>query len=222
MFNFVGIDPSLSSTAVTIRLADNSVYYFNFKTSDKLSKWHKTLSYVKYVDFHKEELDEFSDNEISKLLLYDSITDNIVAEIMNLCQPEETHIAMEGFSFSSSVGPLIDLVTFSTLLRYKLIENKFAKLKIIPPTSLKSTTCLFVYGPGEKKKPSRNDEGIAGGRFQKREMVKALLDSALNHPLKDSLSYHKEELLKAKAIPKPIDDITDSVFLCELFKHSMF
>ena len=49
-------------------------------------------------------------------------------------------------------------------------------------------------------------------------MLKALFDSNLNHPLKESLSYHKEELLKAKAIPKPADDITDSIFLCELLK----
>lgn len=222
MFNYVGIDPSLSSTAMTISLKDGSKHYFNFKTNDKQSKWHKILSYVKYIDFEGEKIDKFSDSEVSKLMLYDSITDCVISEILALCEPEETYVAIEGYSFSSRVGPLIDLVTFSTLMRHKLITNKFAKLTIVPPASLKSATCLFVYGPGEKKKPSRNDEGIAGGRFQKREMCKALLDSKLEHKVKDSLAYHKEELLKAKAIPKPIDDINDSIFLCDLLKYQMF
>jgi hypothetical protein len=222
MFNYIGIDPSLSSTAMTIRLTDGSIHYFNFKTTDKLTKWHKVLSYVKYVDFESNHIEKFSDSEIGKLMLYDNITDCVITEILALCEPEDTYVAIEGYSFSSRVGPLIDLVTFSTLLRHKLIDHKFAKLHIVPPASLKSATCLFVYGPGEKKKPSRNDEGIAGGRFQKREMLKALFDSYLVHPLKESASYHKEELLKAKAIPKPIDDITDSIFLCELLKIQAF
>jgi hypothetical protein len=213
-FTYIGIDPSLASTAVYIKTPAGEFYY-NFINKEKLTKWHKVLSYVDYVYTEIKESEVYSEGEILKNLQYDIIAKKIVEAILTHCKPEESFIAMEGFSYASSnTSSLIDLVALSTLIRYHILQYNFVDLIIKAPSSLKADTCLLTYGPGEKKKPSRNDEGIAGGKFKKREMLKAVFDNdKIQCRVKDSLLYHKQELLKAANIPKPIDDIIDSILL---------
>lgn len=211
--NKIGIDTSLSSTAVYILLSDGSEVFFNYRNDDHMSKWHKTLSYFHYADYSIPKLENYSDQEIAKLIKWDELTTKIVNDILKYCKPEESDICTEGFSFSSNAGPLIDLVTYATLLRNKLIHYNFNSFLIKSPMTLKVDTCVKVYGPGEKKKPARNTLGIAGGKFTKTEMLEALFASNIVSRLKSSLSFHKEELLKLKKVPKPIDDIIDAFWL---------
>lgn len=209
---YVGIDTSLTSTGLFIK-ADNAEHYYNYRNSTKMTKWHRVASYVTYRDYEVPEMENFSDEQLAKLIKYDQITDMIVNDILAHCKPEETQIFTESYSYSSMAGPLIDLVTYATLLRIKLVKHNFNNIVIIPPTSLKSKTCVKVYGPGDKKKPSRNHIGISGGKFKKPDMLRALFESEIVNQLKSSLEYHKEEMLQMKSVPAPIGDLIDAIWL---------
>jgi hypothetical protein len=215
--NYIGLDTSLSSTFMYILLKDGTEHYFNYKSNNKLSKWHKTLSFIQYRDYEVLDLGSYSDNEIGKIIKYDQITDQIISDILALCKPEETTIITEGYSFSSSSGMIIHLVTYATILRHKLLRLNFKDFIIKTPSTLKSETCELVYGltfnTKGKKMPSRNHIGIAGGSFKKHEMIDSLFYSKIETKLSDMLLIHKEEILSKAAIPKPIDDAVDSMFL---------
>lgn len=228
MINYIGIDTSLSSTGMYIKTPKGE-YYFNYRNSSKDSKWHKTLSYVRYYDYILPETNEFSEEQVTKLKAYNEVTDAIIADMLSICDPKETVVLTESYSYASTAGPLIDLVTYATLLRIKIVEKGFLELIVVPPTSLKSRTCQKVYGPGElivakrpskkpqaeKRKPSRNHIGVPGGKFVKHDMFRALMESELDLQIKSSLQLHKDELLKMKGIPSPISDIIDSIWLVE-------
>lgn len=224
MKNYIGLDLSLSSSACYIRLTDGTEFYYNYRNSDKLSKWHKVLSYITYRDYSIPEIDNYSDLELGKLIKYGEITDLIVQDILNHCKPEDTIIVTEGYSYSSSnTMSLIDLIGYATLLRSKLVKQNFADFIIKSPSTLKLETCKITYKPIEKqiggKKPRieyiyRNTIGIPGGSFRKPEMLQSLFDNdKIDIHIKQSLSYHKEELLSMKAIPTPLSDLVDAVFL---------
>ena len=206
--NYIGIDTSLTSTGLFIKCNDKEFYY-NYKNNSKLSKWHKTLDYINYKDYHIPKLDDYSDEQIAKIIMYDNVTDKIVKDILTHCKPEKSIIYTEGFAYSSNAGPLIDLVTYATLLRIKLLKYNFIEFKIIPPSSLKVNTCKKVYKPIEKiiggKYPRieyiyKNTIGISGGSFKKPEMLQSLFDSNIDNQIKTTLLPYKNELLKMKNI----------------------
>jgi hypothetical protein len=217
--NIVTIDPSLSCTAVIV---NNKRFAFvnrtiAFTKRDANKKWfelasdHVSYTYVDYTD-----LNDYSSNEVNKLHTYDAITTEIMDVIMtNIHTNMEMKVFIEGYSFSSSAGPLIDLVTFSTLLRKKLYDVTEI-IDILAPTTLKLEAAKLTYPAipkGKKviKYEYRNNEGVSGGSFNKHAMYKALID---NNNLQDEyvqfLRIHQEEILNYKTIPKPIEDVNDA------------
>lgn len=214
--NYVGIDTSLSSTGVYILLEDGNESFFNYRNNDKLSKWHRTCGFINYRSYQNVKHDDYSDNEVSKILNYNKITDMIVADIITVIGVDglsNTSIITEGYSYGST-GAIIDLVTYATLVRNKLLNLNINNFIIKAPSSLKKDTCIKVYGPGDKKKPSRNTLGIAGGSFKKPDMLMAAMDKKdLESIMKEALVLHNDELMKMKSIPSPIQDIVDAFWL---------
>ena len=115
-------------------------------------------------------------NELStKLKDYDFVTEMIIDDILfKIDIKEKTYIGIEGYNFGAQVGDLIDLVTFSTLLRKKLWDRVSQNILVYSPTSLKLEACKFSYQPivkevGKKVKrieyEYRNKLGISGGKF---------------------------------------------------------
>jgi hypothetical protein len=218
--NIVGIDPSLISTAVCI----NGKLFNYCRESDAygktgLKKWFKmceseiTLSFVEY-----REYDNYSDGEITKLKDYDKITDKIISDIIeNIDLSKPTRVGIEGFSYASNAGAIIDLVTFSTLLRKKIFDKISEDIHVISPTTLKLESCKLTYPPinvGKRvpKLKCMNNEGISGGNFTKREIFLSIVE---NDKLVDEWSLHcksiKDDLLESSKIPKPYEDINDAV-----------
>jgi hypothetical protein len=229
--NFIGIDPSLISTAVVIN-GEIINYCKESKATNKkgLSKWFKSAdpfcsySFIEYRDF-----ENYSEGEITKLKDYDSITDQIIDDILSkINRIEETWVGIEGYNFGAQVGDLIDLVTFSTLLRKKLFDKVTENIEVLSPTSLKLESCKFSYKPtikeiGKRKKriveEFKNNLGIPGGKFTKREMCLAIID---NEDVCDDWSKYiksiKKEIMEGKNIPKPHEDINDAWFLYHILK----
>jgi len=210
----IGIDPSLNSTAITI-FKNNNFTIFNYTNKKSNYKWIEELNNLKLVDFrfHQfDDSDDFSESETEKIKIYDLITDKIVEDIQKIID-QETKIFIEGYSYSSAQGRLIDLVVFGTLIRYKLLKNPNVKLHIIPPSTLKKTISEHVYEM-DKKGVARNKDGKAGGKFDKKDMLNCLIELDLNNGYLEYVKNNSVILLKPKSIPKPFDDINDSFLLC--------
>jgi hypothetical protein len=207
----IGADLSLTSSAISI-LKNNELLLYNYTNNKNNYKWIKNTDNIINYIFHTFDNDyNYSDSELYKLQIYDDITEKIINDISYNIKDEETKIYIEGYAFSAN-GKIIDIVTFSTLLRYKLSKIPNIKIYIISPSSLKSFIGSKVYNP-DKKGIYRNDTGKASGSFDKKDMMNALLKINLNYPYIKYIEINQDEILKTKTIPKPFDDFNDSIIL---------
>jgi len=225
--NLIGVDPSIISTGVVI----NGKAFNYCRESDakntkltKLSKWFdlcKDVITYRYINL--DYVEGYSANEIQKMKLYDAITTMILEDIKKeIDSTLPTKIAIEGYSYSSAAGDIIDLVTFSTLLRRKLLTIT-SDITILAPMSLKLETCKLTYIPIEKKIGGKNPRieytyrsklGIAGGSFTKPDMYLALIENDnLNDKYCSFLKEHKMSIMFLKTIKKPLEDVNDAYLL---------
>lgn len=229
--NLITVDPSLNSTGVIVNgkilsyVKDATAW--NAKQT-KLKKWFAVCDDL--VDFHYIDYQDtkgYSNTENYKLIKYQEITDKIFSDILNYIDPnKETIVCIEGYSYSSASGPLIDLVTFSTLLR-KHLKGIATEFYVVSPSTLKLQSAKLTYEPiniGKKveKLEWRNNQGVKGGAFKKHDMYRALIENKnINDDWNDMLNDHSEEILAAKSIPKPIEDINDAKLLYEITKNAI-
>lgn len=197
-----------------------------YTKKENMKKWFELcMNHISYNITDNIISKKYSDSEVDKLDCFNQITDNIVNDIKNnIDNNKPVIIGLEGYSHSSSAGPLIDLVTFSTLLRIKLF-NLYKNLVILAPSSLKLEAAKLAYNPIKKGKKVikyewRNDDGISGGKFKKTEMCKSLIDNSdlADDPWVTFLKSNKDEIFLNKNIPKPIEDINDAKILFEYMK----
>ncbi len=234
-YNIVAIDPSLISTAVVVS-SGKTFKMYNYCSESKvmgkkgMTKWFKMAEQLveyRFVDYRKYK--DYSEGELVKLKDYDRITDLIIDDIVaNIDSKLPTKIGIEGYSFSSAAGAIIDLVTFSTLLRKKLFDRVSEDILVLSPSTLKLEACMLAYEPirievGKKKKTIkeeyRNKFGIPGGKFTKTDMYMAIVE---NEKAEDYWSIHcrliKSDILGVAAIPKPYEDINDGFILYQVIK----
>jgi len=237
--NFVGIDPSLISTAVTIE-TEKGTKMFSFYKDKKLSKWEKIVEdfvNMQFINFSNYKKMSYSEEQVAKHNDYLKITEKISSTILeNIDDTQDTHIAIEGYSYSSNAGPLIDLVTFSTLLRDDLMKHVSVNITIVSPGELKKGCAMIVYDKGEdgayrnnELSPNSKGEmiGTAGGSFKKHDMARAMIDyygktgEIINESCHDVLMSYREDIFTLKGFPKPLDDIIDSVWAKEIVKRRL-
>lgn len=235
MKNIVAINTSLISTALVVSSGETFKIY-NYCRESKvfgkkgITKWFKWAEqYVTYKFIEYREFADYSEGELTKLKDYDAITDQIVEDILaNINLLQETKIGIEGYNFGPQVGDLIDLVTFSTLLRKKLFDKVSEDIWVMSPSTLKLEACKFSYEPirketGIKKikivEEYRNKLGIPGGKFQKPDIFRAIVE---NDKLDDFWSKHcksvKEEVLAVRTTPKPYEDVDDAYLIYQILK----
>lgn len=236
--NIIGIDPSLISTGLVIG-NNTSLKLFNYCREDDangkkgMRKWFKLAeNLINYKYIHFRGFDSYSEGEIIKLIDYDKITDKIVSDILeNIDTKLETIIGIEGYSFGSTDGDLIDLVTFSALLRKKLYDKVTKNIIVLSPSTLKKETAKLTYDPiikiinkGKKNEREeytwRNNLGVSGGSFQKPDMYRAIIE---NKKFDDKWFKHslniKEDMLIGKKINKPYEDVNDAYLLYQVIKN---
>lgn len=233
--NLVSIDPSLISTAIVVG-SGNNFKMFNYCRESKvygktgMTKWYKMAEeHLIYKFIEYREFADYSEGELTKLKDYDKITDGIIKDILDNIDPSQpTKIGIEGYSFSSTAGDIIDLVTFSTLLRKKLFDRVSEDIFVLSPSTLKLETCKLTYSPIIKevggKKPRqefiyKNTIGISGGSFKKQEMFLSIVD---NKYLDDYWFKHcisvKSDVLSISVIPKPYEDCNDAYLIYQVLK----
>ena len=230
MYNIVAIDPSLISTALVVTSGDTFKMFNYCRESSAfgktgIKKWFKMAEqYVTYKFIEYREFEDYSEGELTKLKDYDKITDDIIKDILDHIDPTKpTKIGIEGYSFSSTAGDIIDLVTFSTLLRKKLFDKISEDITVLSPSTLKLESCKLTYPPIIKeiggKKPRqefiwRNTMGISGGKFTKTEMFMSIVE---NKNWDDYWTKHcklsKSDIVSIATIPKPYEDLNDSFLI---------
>lgn len=231
--NYIGIDPSIISTGLVV----NGKVFNYCREKDakntaltKLSKWYLFCDdVITYRFINLDYVEGYSENEIKKMYLYDTVTDQIIADInATIDHNLPSRVAIEGYSYSSAAGDIIDLVTFSTLLRRKLLTVT-TDITILAPMTLKLESCKMTYIPIEKKiggkKPRteyiyKNKLGIPGGSFNKVDMYMSLIENDnLNDAYVTFLKEHKMSIAFTKNIKKPLEDTNDAYTLYSLLEQ---
>lgn len=156
---YIGIDPSINSTGLTILKYDDQnllidEYFFIIKP-DKLTRNEKNISIenFQYIIYKKEKYKDL-DNHLSeyyKTLNMINIAENIINIIKTYTTKEDNiYISMEGISYGSSLKTksIYDLSGLNYLIRYLIIKNEHMKLIICPPSEIKK----FASGLGNANK----------------------------------------------------------------------
>lgn len=228
--NIIAIDPSLICTALVVN-DKKFVYVADHICSNKkgeLTKWFDRFSdivTIRSFDLDKKKNIPYSRNEKDKLLKYILVTQAILDDILKNITPNiPSKVAIEGYSFSSKAGPLIDLVAFGTILRHTLYNKGFTDINVIAPTQLKNKAGSLAYPPTKKGKDIiyRNGDGVASGSFKKQDMIKCMLDdpTLVADEWVKRISEYYEELEGLKTTPKPLEDVNDAKLLYEWFMRN--
>lgn len=157
---FIGIDPSINSTGLTILKYDNNQLvnenFFIIKPN-KLTKKEEKISIrnFKYLLYNKIDVSEYKDDnhkgEYYKTLNMIEISELIYKTICkNTHKDDNIIISMEGISYGSSIRTksIFDLAGLNYLIRNLIIKNGHMKLFICPPQEIKK----FASGKGNSLK----------------------------------------------------------------------
>jgi len=198
----ISIDFSINSPAIIIKDTTKDSYEafsfvpnFNDKLKssqlyNELSKIMNIVSYTKY----KPTKDPVKDQTI-KMKNADYLSDAIMKAIIPHIK-ETPEIRIEGFSFGSKGNSFIDMISFNTFLKVKMIQQWGHVIKVISPKTIKK---LFT----------------GNGNASKCDMLRSFVDNYDNE-LVDiivSLNIIKKEEFK---IPKPLDDLIDAFALSKI------
>ena len=193
----IGIDFSINSTAVAINKdGELTIFSFvpNYRSELAGSKMHKALSdMISVISYEKggNTKDALADQRI-KLQNADNLSDQIIEAIKPFIT-ETPQIRIEGFSFGSKGNSFIDLVSFNTFLKVKLIQSYGHCIDVVPPKSLKK-----IY--------------TGNGNASKCDMLRKFLE-VKDTPFKLRLVELGLDRAEEFTLPKPIDDITDAIAL---------
>ena len=227
---FIGLDISKISTALCIE-NNNDIKLYNYTTKKNNNIWIKNTSdYIIYrnISYKYNDVQDYSKSELLKLEEFSLITDLIITDIYDNIGNNSVKIGIEGYSYNSR-GPIFDLIEFSTLLKYKLMQSFkiYSNIEIISPLTLKVNCCKMVYNPRIEVKGKKiikeilhyeNNKGKQATKFDKWDMFDAFIESDLNMKLKTWCKEHEQEIKKNKEVPKPLDDIIDAIWLKEVMK----
>lgn len=190
---YVGIDPSINSTGITINIWEDDTLFtevFYIIKGNKLTRKEQQvakdddLRAVIYETYEKIDIKDAEDSHELELIKTKNLL-NIIKVISHIIKKYSKHcddiyVGMEGLSYGSSARTrsIYELAGLNYLIRNELMTNHLCKLYILPPTEVKK----FATGIGNCSK----------------DAVINVFSSIFPHLLK---------------IPK-IDDIADSWFIC--------
>jgi Holliday junction resolvasome RuvABC endonuclease subunit len=200
----IGIDFSINSTAVAIKTEKGiSLFSFvpNYSKGKKAFAVHESLEGIVAVQSYlkppkaKDSIEEQS----NKLINADQLS-GIIMSILEAYDEPVTEIRIEGFSYGSKGNSFIDLITYNTYLKVKLIQKFGHVIKVIPPKTLKK-----AY--------------TGNGNASKCDMLRAFMEKS-STPL--STKIESMDILKEGefTIPKPLDDLVDAVGLVSIMNEN--
>ena len=151
MINLVTIDPSINSTGLTVNGEIFSIASEGIALTKKgaLNKWFQLAddyATIETVDTTYGKEKNYPKLEVVKLETYQRIADLVKATVDKHTNPNyNTLVLIEGYSYSSASGPLIDLVTLSTLIRLNMFSRNGTELVVFSPSTLKRLAGWLTY-----------------------------------------------------------------------------
>lgn len=196
----IGIDFSINSTAVTIKKDDGNLVLLSFVPNyrPELKAFQTHVAISDFVEIHtytkgSNTKDPILDQSI-KLQNADHLSDSIISAIEKHIEGNP-QIYIEGFSFGSKGNSFIDLITFNTFLKVKMIQKWGHCISVISPKSLKK-----MY--------------TGNGNAGKCDMLKTYIQNS-SSPFRNKLVEIGLDREGEFTIPKPVDDLIDSIALVE-------
>ena len=196
----IGIDFSINSTAITIKKEDGTLVLFSFVPNyrPELKGFQTHVAISEFVEIHSyikgsNTKDPILDQSI-KLQNADLLSDSII-EAINKHVIGEPKIYIEGFSFGSKGNSFIDLITFNTFLKVKMIQKWGHCISVVSPKSLKK-----MY--------------TGNGNAGKCEMLRSFIKTD-SSPFRNKLVELGLDREGEFTIPKPVDDLIDSIALVD-------
>ena len=203
--NYIGIDFSLNSPGMVIRTPDElhwRSFANNVKINNKPFRYHKMfqekIPNFLLHEYNRDKSKNYSENEVLKIDSAHRISDLIMSEIVNWAP---CAIGFEGYSYGSKGNSLIDIVTYTSIVRSDI-------RRILPEAP------FHVFSPTEVKKRAGK------GNLNKWGMLEAFLKEEIDDPMLQVLKDEQEEVFKLKDIPNPIPDLVDAYWVSLLLLES--
>ena len=164
---YVGIDPSINSTGITIARYENNVeveikFYIikNCKLTKIVSAANDSIDNFEYIIYNKIDLTQFKDDnhvfEYYKTKNMVEVVNTIYDLILNEVKKYSAivNVVIEGISYGSSIRTksIFDLAGLNYMIRYKLITGdiQHLNLSIATPSNIKK----YATGKGNANKES--------------------------------------------------------------------
>lgn len=164
---YVGIDPSINSTGITIARYENNVeveikFYIikNGKLTKRESAANDSIDNFEYIIYNKIDLTQFKDDnhvfEYYKTKNMVEVVNTIYDLILNEVKKYSAivNVVIEGISYGSSIRTksIFDLAGLNYMIRYKLITGdiQHLNLTIATPSNIKK----YATGKGNANKES--------------------------------------------------------------------
>ena len=164
---YVGIDPSINSTGITIARYENNVeaeikFYIikNGKLTKRESAANDSIDNFEYIIYNKIDLTQFKDDnhvfEYYKTKNMVEVVNTIYDLILNEVKKytSAVNVVIEGISYGSSIRTksVFDLAGLNYMIRYKLITGDIQHLNIsiATPSNIKK----YATGKGNANKES--------------------------------------------------------------------
>ena len=164
---YVGIDPSINSTGITIARYENDVeveikFYIikNGKLTKRESAANDAIDNFEYIIYNKIDLTQFKDDnhvfEYYKTKNMVEVVNTIYDLILNEVKKYSAivNVVIEGISYGSSIRTksIFDLAGLNYMIRYKLITGdiQHLNLSIATPSNIKK----YATGKGNANKES--------------------------------------------------------------------
>ena len=164
---YVGIDPSINSTGITIARYENNVeveikFYIikNGKLTKRESTANDSIDNFEYIIYNKIDLTQFKDDnhvfEYYKTKNMVEVVNTIYDLILNEVKKYSAivNVVIEGISYGSSIRTksVFDLAGLNYMIRYKLITGdiQHLNLSIATPSNIKK----YATGKGNANKES--------------------------------------------------------------------
>ena len=162
---YVGIDPSINSTGITIARYENNVeveikFYIikNGKLTKRESAANDSIDNFEYIIYNKIDLTQFKDDnhvfEYYKTKNMVEVVNTIYDLILNEVKKYSAivNVVIEGISYGSSIRTksIFDLAGLNYMIRYKLITGdiQHLNLRIATPSNIKK----YATGKGNANK----------------------------------------------------------------------
>lgn len=199
----IGIDFSINSTALAIKTDNISLFSFvpNYKSGKKAFEVHDSLKGIVVTQSYLKppKSTDSIEEQSNKLINADQLS-GIIMSILEAYDESVSEIRIEGFSYGSKGNSFIDLITYNTYLKVKLIQKYGHVIKVIPPKTLKK-----AY--------------TGNGNASKCDMLRTFMEKS-THPLVNKIQ--NMNILKEGefTIPKPLDDLVDAVGLVSIMNEN--